>query len=804
MALVYRFDLTGDGRVESMSPPALPMPQQKSRHLILVLVTLAVTIGFGPATAFANASPHQSSTMPRAATAPRGPQREVFGFALASSLSDPTVGYPSWDFSLLTTVAFFGLHVNSGDGHFATDSGWNVFNSTALPALVSAAHSHGAKVVVTIVLQDFAAGTPQMCAGLTHTATTIADTVTEIKAKGLDGVNVDYEGLNGSCGTADSSWARHAFTSFVGGLRAATSGYYLTVDTYASSAADPYGFFDVKGLAPSTDAFFVMAYDLEYSNWVRPPTNCSRFCLGPTSPLGSYYYNDMSVTSQYTAAVPASKVILGVPYYGRKACVPNPNPHGYPTSGVVADTYLDASQESTAASVQPGSYTAHRDANDPAGQERWDTWINTSLNCVRELYWDDTISLGHKYALVNSAGLRGVGMWNLNYGGGAPELWSLLNTYFACPVTVTLPASVTTTQFSLGLSAGTCSVTGFDVQEFDSTLNQGWWSETATKPASGASSVVAEGYPGHTYQFRVRARSAAGIVSGWTTVSTSVATTATHSHPFSGLYVLDAYGGVNAADSPFLASSATWGTWNIARSAHFQPSPNAPQSGAVLDGYGGLHPYGAPITIKTSAYWAGWDIARDFAFLPDGSGGFVLDGWGGLHPFHVNGSTATLAAQGNAYWSGRDIARKVVIFADGKGGYTLDAWGGIHPFGINGPPPIAATAIAQTGYWSGWNIARDIVLVPGNGGHSGYTLDGWGGVHPFHVNGDGSTMPATIKTAYWSGWDIARGMLLLPGSTTAGYTLDGWGGLHAFGGAPSITSQSYWPGRDIAKCLWGA
>src|SRR5207237_8001879 len=30
-----------------------------------------------------------------------GPQREVFGFALASSLSDPSIGYPSWKFPLL-------------------------------------------------------------------------------------------------------------------------------------------------------------------------------------------------------------------------------------------------------------------------------------------------------------------------------------------------------------------------------------------------------------------------------------------------------------------------------------------------------------------------------------------------------------------------------------------------------------------------------------------------------------------------------------------------------------------------------
>src|SRR5712692_10752443 len=49
--------------------------------------------------------------------------KEVFGFALGSSLSDGTLGYPSWNFDLLTTVAYFGLHVN-WDGTFANDSGW--------------------------------------------------------------------------------------------------------------------------------------------------------------------------------------------------------------------------------------------------------------------------------------------------------------------------------------------------------------------------------------------------------------------------------------------------------------------------------------------------------------------------------------------------------------------------------------------------------------------------------------------------------------------------------------------------------
>jgi len=375
---------------------------------------------------------------PVAATTP-SLRREVFGFGLASSLSDPTIGYTSWNFSLLSTVAFFGLHIN-WDGTVVGDNGWSVWNSATLGSLLSAAHAKGTKVVVTIVLQDFQSGTPNMCAGLINRAVTVGETVAQVKAKGVDGVNVDYEGLNGTCQNGQT--AQSMFTDFVRQLRAALpSGSYLSVDTYASSASDPYGFFDVAGLNAYVDSFFVMAYDLEYSNYRRSPLNCISFCLGPTAPLTGYFYNDTDTGAQYVAAVPASKVILGVPYYGRKSCVGQVAPNQVPLSNVIADTYSDASTESTDPSVQVGSYASHRDANDPTGQERWDTWYNPTLGCTRELYWDDTVSLGAKYDLVNRDGLRGVGIWNLNYGGGAPELWSALAGHFAGCQSATLAAS---------------------------------------------------------------------------------------------------------------------------------------------------------------------------------------------------------------------------------------------------------------------------------------------------------------------------------------------------------------------------
>src|SRR5260370_5391329 len=90
-------------------------------------------------------------------------------------------------------------------------------------------------------------------------------------------------------------------------------GSYLSVDTYASSASDPAGVFDVPGLNASVDSFFVMTYDLEYSNYKLAPLNCS-FCLVPTAPLTGYYYNDTSTGLQYARPVPASSVLPGVPY----------------------------------------------------------------------------------------------------------------------------------------------------------------------------------------------------------------------------------------------------------------------------------------------------------------------------------------------------------------------------------------------------------------------------------------------------------------------------------------------------------
>ena len=282
-------------------------------------------------------------------------------------------------------------------------------------------------------------------------------------------------------------------------------------------------------------------------------------------------------------------------------------------------------------------------------------------------------------------------------------------------------------------------------------------------------------------------------------------------HPWKGLYTLDAYGGTHPADSAPLANGPSFSS-QLARASKALPGANAPQNGLILEAYGGLHSYGSPVLqIGQEPYYPNLDVARDFVFLPDGSGGYELDAWGGIHPFSLGTNPLPPQPSQYPYFPGLDVAKKIMLLPDASGGYVLDAYGGLHPWSVTGhtlPVPMA-----EYGYWYGQNIARDIWLAPGSSASSGsgYVLDAYGGFHPFWSAG-ATGPPAMAQYGYWFGRDIARGMWFIPGSTAStatGYTLDAYGGIHPFD-APGqalpapISQYAYWPGQDIAKAIWGS
>jgi uncharacterized protein YvpB len=177
---------------------------------------------------------------------------------------------------------------------------------------------------------------------------------------------------------------------------------------------------------------------------------------------------------------------------------------------------------------------------------------------------------------------------------------------------------------------------------------------------------------------------------------------------------------------------------------------------------------------------------------PAAHGGAVLDGHGGVHPF----GGLVLDTRGATYWADRDIARSLVVRGDGSGGWVLDGWGGIHALGSAAPvtSPVA---------WPGWDIARAMAVVSVDSagepdGAQGYVLDGFGGLHPW-----GGAPPLDTGVS-WPGWDIARGLAVhldRRGRPDGGWILDAYGGIHGFGAAPPLAAAAYYSGRDLYQHL---
>ncbi len=421
--------------------------------LILVVPTQAAEAAVPKSANVVHAPP--SSAHPKAtAYNSSGLTRDVFGYAYASSLGDPNVGYTTWDFSLLSTVAFFSIQVNY-DGVLVADSNWTVWDSSTLTGLVNTAHAYGVKVVVT--LKPLYRDTVDFCDALYNDGTTVYQIVRQVKLKGIDGVNIDYESQLAQCNPTNPGFTamtnQALLTRFAKDLRAGLDGYkpglYLSIATYSGSAAGNDGFFNIPDLNQYVDAFFVMAYDMDFANQSQGPlTGCTPHCMAPESPLANYVWNDTTSMSQYISVVGAGKTILGQPYYGTVACVASPVAHARATTSIQFPSYLDSAAAISSPDVRAGSYTIHRDANDPSGLDRWDTWYDNLYGCWREMYWSDTTTLGNRYDLVTQDNLRGVGFWTLNYGGGATELWTTIRNHFVACTSTDVAVSQASPQLS--------------------------------------------------------------------------------------------------------------------------------------------------------------------------------------------------------------------------------------------------------------------------------------------------------------------------------------------------------------------
>ena len=429
-------------------------------------------------------------------------KREVMGFVDDFNLGDPNVGYRSWHFDLLGSVVYFALHVNSGDGSLVkTDTGWNVYHSPTFTSFVQAAHSAGTKVLVSVNLHA------DLCNGLspTNAQNTIGEIVGQMKGMGIEGININYEGNLIQCTPTDTT--RSLLVSFTKNMRAAMpTGSYLAIDTYAGSAEDNLEFFDIASLQPYVDTFMVMSYDSDQSNWSEVPLNCPSYCFNPVSPLNTYRFNVTKSMTQYLNYAPSSKIILGQPYYGRRGCVADnvANAHQVVTRDLVSPTYLIAINARNEPHVY--NFVSHRDPSEGAAE--WDTYSDPDAGCTKEQYFDDSVSLSYKYDAVNNYNLRGVGLFTLDYAGGATELWNALATHFTTIPGLPGNLNACTGSASVSISWTAAPTAGGPITGYKVTASPG--GASLSVPANATFATMAGLTPGTSYTFTVQGINSSG------------------------------------------------------------------------------------------------------------------------------------------------------------------------------------------------------------------------------------------------------------------------------------------------------
>ena len=353
----------------------------------------------------AQAARHRSAELAAATTAPAPAppslvnsaplqSHEIFGYAPYWTLPQSS----GFDVKDLTTLAYFSVDANADGTLDQSGPGWNGYESQDLVDLVTRSHAAGDRVVLTVTCfdqQSLDAITSDPNAPARLSAALIA----AVRGKNLDGVNFDFEGE----GSADQTGLTNLITKVSAALHVADPHWQVTMAVYASAAGDPHGFYNIAAIAPALDGFFVMAYDMN-----------SKTQPSATSPLFGSNYSDVQAIESFLKVVPASKIVLGLPFYG----------YDWPTTGGTLPATATATGSESPLPYSAIKASGHPTYWDPVTDTPWTSYqVGTQWHTT---YFDDPTSMALKAQLANYFHIAGVGIWALGMDGNDPAMLAAL------------------------------------------------------------------------------------------------------------------------------------------------------------------------------------------------------------------------------------------------------------------------------------------------------------------------------------------------------------------------------------------
>ncbi|CAK7282490.1 MULTISPECIES: glycoside hydrolase family 18 protein [Streptomyces] len=228
------------------------------------------------------------------------------------------------------------------------------------------------------------------------------DLVENSKWAGLfDGIDIDWEYPNACGNTCDSS-GREAFRDVMAALRAKFGGKLVTAAISAdATSGGKIDAADYAGAAQYVDWYNPMTYDY-FGAWdAKGPT-------APHSPLNSYsgipkadYNTSATIAKLKGLGVPASKLLLGIGFYGRGWTGVTQAAPGGTATGPAAGTYEQGIEDYKVLKTKcPANGTVGGTAYAKCGSDWWS--------------YDTPATIATKMAYKNQQGLGGTFFWELS------------------------------------------------------------------------------------------------------------------------------------------------------------------------------------------------------------------------------------------------------------------------------------------------------------------------------------------------------------------------------------------------------
>jgi hypothetical protein len=419
MAVLYSWSAILAGIVFDRCP-RLDHPSRVIRRLALVAVPAALLGGIvllassptpAPLAAGPSADPGgsvQASIRP-AARAPSStpvpiPGHEVYGYVPYWEMDEGIAAHvASTD---LSTLALFSV-THGGSGALATsEPGYRRIHGTVGRRLIADAEARGLRVELVYTSFGQAKNSAFFGSGEATRERTIGELVALAAQLGLDGINVDVEGLPGEL---VSSYGR-----YVGALRDALRVTIPDAQVSVATTANVRGAAMARAAVDAgADRVFVMGYDYHWAG--SGP--------GASAPLARRdgHPKDLpwSLDLYRDIGVPVERTILGLPLYGMSWPVSGPEVGASATGR--GDAWIP--RRNLDLLSDPGITATYDHLEDV------EVIVRSAGSGWRATYYDSPASLTPKLAMADERGLAGAGFWAIGYERGLPDYTGLISRF---------------------------------------------------------------------------------------------------------------------------------------------------------------------------------------------------------------------------------------------------------------------------------------------------------------------------------------------------------------------------------------